>query len=85
MPQHKSAERRVRTSGKRASINRSDKTRMKSLIKSVREAKTSEEAATAYKNTSSVLDKLAGKGVIHKNAAANKKSRLAKIVKSKSS
>ncbi len=84
MPQHKSAERRVRTSGKRASINRSDKTRMKSLIKSVREAKTAEEAAAAYKNTSSVLDKLATKGVIHKNTAANKKSRLAKVVKSKS-
>lgn len=82
MPQHISAERRVRLSEKRRARNRSNKTKMRNLIKSVSEAKNKEEALNAYKATSSLLDKLAAKKVIHPNAAANQKSRLSKIVKS---
>ena len=35
-----------------------------------------EEAQTAYRAASQLLDKTASKGVIHKNTAARKKSRL---------
>lgn len=40
-----------------------------------------EQAEVALKDASSYLDKLASKGIIHKNAAARKKSRLAKRLK----
>ena len=82
MPQHKSAERRVRLSEKKKDQNKAEKTKMRNLIKRVREAETPEEGAKAYRETTAVLDKLATKGVIHKNLAANKKSRLSKFVKS---
>ncbi len=81
MPQHKSAERRMRTTAKKNTNNRASKSKMRTLIKSVREAGTPEEANAAYRKTTALLDRLAAKGVIHKNMAANKKSRLRKTVK----
>lgn len=54
---------------------------MKNVIKAVEDAKTPEEASTAYRSASAVLDKLAAKRIIHKNLAANKKSRLSKYTK----
>ena len=80
MPQHISAKRRVRVSEKKNAQNRANKTRLKNQIKDVIDAKTKEDAATAYKKVTSTLDKLAVKGVIHRNNAANKKSRLSKVV-----
>jgi small subunit ribosomal protein S20 len=80
MPQHKSAEKRVRTSEKKREINRAYKTRLKNVIKSVREKKDKENATKSLQTATSVIDKLASKGVIHKNKAANQKSKLAKAV-----
>lgn len=40
-----------------------------------------ESAEQAFKSVSRTLDKAASKGVIHKNKAANKKSRLSKSLK----
>ena len=40
---------------------------------------------TALRSTISLVDKMAGKGVIHRNAAARYKSRLAKRVVKRSS
>lgn len=81
MPQHKSAERRMRTTAKKNESNRANKSKMRTLIKSVREAATPDEAKSAFQKTTALLDRLAAKGVIHKNMAANKKSRLSKTVK----
>ncbi len=53
---------------------------MKTLIKKVQESKVMEEANAAYKTAVKFLDQLASKGVIHKNKAANQKSRLTKFV-----
>ncbi len=53
---------------------------MKTLIKRVRAAKEKEKAAEALKIAVKTLDQLAAKGVIHKNKAANQKSKLTKLV-----
>ncbi|MEN3272709.1 MAG: small subunit ribosomal protein [Actinomycetota bacterium] len=62
--------RRVRNKGVRSEL----KTRLKNAVKS---AGTEEATATA-RLAQKRLDMAAAKGVIHKNAAARKKSRLAK-------
>lgn len=49
-------------------------------MKKLREAKNKKEALELYKKVSSMLDKLAKKNIIHKNTAANNKSKLAKFV-----
>jgi small subunit ribosomal protein S20 len=49
------------------------------------EAGDREAAEAAFLDTSRALDKAATKGVIHKNNAANKKSRMAKKLQSLSS
>lgn len=82
MAQHKSAEKRVRTSTRRRARNRAYKSMMKTLIKDLRETTDKQEAEVLYGKVSSLLDRIATKGVIHRNAAANKKSRLATFVKS---
>ena len=53
------------------------KTRIKAFTTTV-ESGDKDAAAAAYKEAARSLDKAASKGVIHKNTAANKKSRLAK-------
>ncbi len=80
MPQHKSAEKRIRQSAKRHARNKGNLTKIKTLIKNVRSAKEKEKAATALKIAAKTLDQLAAKGVIHKNRAANQKSKLTKFV-----
>lgn len=80
MPQHKSAERRIRIGARRATRNKARLSRIKSLVKSVRAAKGKDEAAAALKKTVRYLDQLAAMGVIHRNKAANQKSKLTKLV-----
>lgn len=80
MPQHASAAKRARQGVRRAARNRANLTRMKTLIKKVRSVKGKAEAAAALKAATKFLDKLASKGVIHRNKAANQKSKLTKLV-----
>ncbi|GJQ20906.1 MAG: 30S ribosomal protein S20 [Bacteroidia bacterium] len=81
MPRHKSAEKRMRQSARRHIRNKARLSRMKTLIKKVRAAKEKKEAETALKNAVQYLDRLAAKGVIHRNKAANQKSKLTRFVK----
>ena len=79
MPNHKSAEKRVRQSEKRRVINRGNRSKVRTYIKKVRAALDSgksEEIQSALPETISVIDKAVQKGVMHKNAAARYKSRL---------
>jgi small subunit ribosomal protein S20 len=81
MPNIKSAIKRVKTSQKRRALNASQKSALRTSIKSFETAVTAssiEDAQNALKVASTKLDKAATKGLIHKNAAARKKSRLAK-------
>jgi small subunit ribosomal protein S20 len=80
MPQHKSAKKRVRTNAKRREINKTYKTRLINVIKSVREKKDKESAEKSFQVATAVIDKVAAKGIIHKNKAANQKSKLAKAI-----
>jgi len=80
MAQHKSAEKRARQSVRRHARNKAYLSRLKTLMKKVRSSKDKENAATALKVAVKTLDQLAAKGVIHKNTAANQKSRLTKFV-----
>ncbi len=79
----KSAMKRAKTNEKRRVRNKMVKTNLKSAIKNfdLTLAEGNKEAIQeAFQAASIKLDKAASKGVIHKNAAARKKSTLAKKV-----
>jgi len=81
MPNIKSAIKRVKVSEKRRLRNASQKSALRTAVKSFETAAASnnvETAQAALIAASKKLDKAATKGLIHKNAAARKKSRLAK-------
>ena len=80
MPQHKSAAKRIRSSARRRLRNKANLTRMKTLVKKVRAAKDKAAGAAALKTAVKLLDQMAAKGVIHRNKAANQKSKLTKLV-----
>ncbi|GAA4393770.1 30S ribosomal protein S20 [Nocardia zapadnayensis] len=63
--------------------NKQVRTEVKSVTRVVREqveAGNADEAKTALQAASRKLDKAVSKGVLHKNTAANRKSKLAKLV-----
>ena len=65
--------------------NKAARSTLKTQLKRVRLAADEGDAAQteeAYRTAARALDKAASKGIIHKNQAANKKSRLAKLLKS---
>ncbi len=80
MPQHKSAEKRVKQSAKRRAYNRFQKIKMRRAIKAVHQASNKDEAVAKSREAQQILDRLATKGVIHKNFAANRKSQFARLV-----
>ena len=80
MAQHKSAEKRARSSRQRAERNAQWKSRMRTAIKRVRATTEKEKAAAELKKTVKLLDVLAAKGIIHRNRAANNKSALTRYV-----
>ncbi|MBM7558703.1 30S ribosomal protein S20 [Marinitoga litoralis] len=85
MPNVKSAKKRVRQTAKRRLRNKSYKTRVKNSVKKVLaaiEAKEEKEVVNELLSSAfSVIDKAAKKGVIHRNNADRKKSKLTKRVK----
>lgn len=83
MANHKSAIKRARQNEEQRIRNRSRKTRMKNIIRDLEEAiagKSTEKAPEELKKAVSVIVKTASKGVIHKNTAARKISRLTRRV-----
>ena len=80
MAHHKSAEKRNRQSIKRNLYNRANKKLVKEAVKAVRSAQTADVAKEALTKAMSILDKVAARGVLHKNTAANRKSSLARFV-----
>jgi len=75
---HKSAIKRARQNEIRRLRNKAARTRIKKLTKSLRQAG-AEDTAAVLNQAKSVIDKAAKKGVIHKNTAARKTSRLSRI------
>ncbi|MGA2668003.1 MAG: 30S ribosomal protein S20 [Ignavibacteria bacterium] len=77
---HKSAQKRARQTVKRTERNKFYKAKVRTAVKSLLTTKDKETAQKQLKTAVSILDKVASKGIIHKNAAANKKSRLTRHV-----
>jgi len=80
----KSAQKRARQAVQRRAHNVSLRTAARSAIKDVKKAIAAGDkkaAATALAKSQAVIDRVAGKGVLHKNAAARHKSRLASAIK----
>lgn len=75
-----STKKRIRQAKKRNLRNRHYKSMMKTWIRRIEETQNKDEALKLYPEVVSLIDKVAQKGIIHKNTAANKKSRLAKHV-----
>ena len=69
MPNIKSAKKRVLVSATKQARNKADKTALKTILKKVDADTNADNVKVAVK---------AAKGIIHKNAAARKKSQLAK-------
>ncbi|MBP2830826.1 30S ribosomal protein S20 [Aquimarina sp. U1-2] len=79
MANHKSALKRIRSNETRRLRNRYQHKTTRNAIKKLREAD-KKEAEAMFPTVISMLDKLAKNNVIHKNKAANLKSKLAKHV-----
>ena len=81
MPNIKSAKKRVLITKKKNARNRADRSRVNNAIKAFNKAIDTaniEEAERLLPITVSIIDKGVTAGIMHKNAAANKKSALSK-------
>ena len=87
MASHESALKAHRQSLKNRERNRQFRSRLRSALKTIRTAIDGNDLAgakTGLKETISLIDKMASKGVIHRNAAGRYKSRLTTRLASKS-
>ncbi len=80
MANHKATKKDVRQSTKRRDRNRYYGKTTRNAIRDLQEIKTGKEAGDKLVTVASMIDKLAKRGVIHKNKAANLKSKLTKKV-----
>jgi small subunit ribosomal protein S20 len=80
MANHKSALKRIRSSGVKRLKNRYFAKTTRNLIKTLRNTSDKAEAQELFKTVSSKLDRLAKRNIIHKNKASNNKAKLAKFI-----
>ena len=84
MANHKSARTRITRNARRADINKSRMSRIRTFIKKIETALGTGlalEAEMAFKNAQPEIQRGVAKGLIHKNAAARKISRLSARIK----
>jgi small subunit ribosomal protein S20 len=84
MANHKSAEKRIRQTERRTEVNRARMSRIRTFIKKVESALDAGDksaAAEAFKLAQPEIQRGVVKGVIHRNTAARKISRLAGRIK----
>ncbi len=80
----KSSKKDIRRIAKRRAENLSVRTALKTYVKKAKlaaESGDAEKIAEATRNATRYLDKAAQRGIIHKNQAARRKSRLAAAIK----
>ncbi|WP_457605558.1 30S ribosomal protein S20 [Nitratifractor sp.] len=85
MAHHKSAKKRIRQTIKKTERNRYYRTRMKNIVRAVREAAESgdkEKAMAAFQVANKQLHHYVSKGFLKKQTASRKVSRLHKLVNS---
>ena len=80
VPRIKSAKKRMRQAKTHTALNRTQRSQLRTAIKKVR-APLAADAQAAYDEAVQLLDRAGRKRLIHPNAAARQKSRLAKLVK----
>lgn len=78
MANHKATQKDVRQATKRRERNKYYGKTTRNAIRDLKTVKGKKEAAEKLPEVASMIDKLAKKGVIHKNKAANLKSKLAR-------
>ena len=84
MANTKSAQKAVRKIARRTLVNKSRRSEMRTAVRKVEEAIASKDAAVAaaaLHETESLVARAAQKGILHKNTASRKISRLTKRVK----
>ncbi len=82
MAHHLSALKRIRQDQKKKQHNRYYARTTRNAVKKLRKTTDKQEASDLYPKVEAMLDKLAKNHVIHKNKAANLKSKLARHVNS---
>ncbi|MBQ7489921.1 MAG: 30S ribosomal protein S20 [Bacteroidales bacterium] len=80
MANHKSALKRIRANNRKRLENRYFMKTMRTKLKDIRLVSDKAEATSKLPDVVSIIDKLAKKGIIHKNKAANLKSGLMKKI-----
>ena len=80
MANHKSALKRIRSNEAKRLRNRYQHKTTRTYIKRLRDTSDKSEAQELLKKVISMVDRLAKKNIIHKNKAANQKSKLTKLV-----
>ena len=83
MPNNKQQAKRLKTDEEKRQRNKAQKSAMRSAMRSVLEADSKDAAEAAQPQAVKRIDKAAKKNIIHDNAAARMKSRLAKAVANK--
>lgn len=82
MANHTSSKKAIRSSAKKRLQNRYQHVTTRNMVKKLRTTTDHAMAVELYKTVSSALDKLAKRNIIHRNKAANNKSKLARLVNS---
>ena len=82
MANHKSALKRIRSNNAKRLRNRYQHKTTRTYIRRLKSTTDKSEAQELLKTVVGMLDKLAKKNIIHKNKAANNKSKLTKMVNS---
>jgi small subunit ribosomal protein S20 len=80
MANHKATQKDVRQSATRRERNKYYGKTTRNAIRDLKELKAVKEATGKLQEVASMIDKLAKRGIIHKNKAANLKSKLTKKV-----
>ena len=80
MANHKSALKRIRQSDKRRTLNRYQHKTVRNAVRNIRSTKVKKEATSLLPNVVAMIDKLVKRNIIHKNKAANLKSKLTRHV-----
>ena len=80
MANHSATKKDVRQSRKRNERNRYNGKTTRNAIRDIRVLETKKDASEKLPEVESMIDRLAKKGTIHKNKAANLKSKLAKKI-----
>ncbi len=82
MDRHPQQIKRERQDKSRRDKNIADMSKLRSAVKNVLTSSKQDEAEKLYKKAVSIIDKAAGKGLIKKNTAARRKSRITRHLNS---